>query len=53
MREVKTRDVYEQKGNIVPINLKVFTICKHVCIISLARCILHVGFLGYIEQSLK
>lgn len=51
MREVKTCDLYEQKCNIVPINLKVFTICKRAYIISLVRCILRVGFLGYIEHN--
>lgn len=51
MWEVKTHEVDEQKCKIIPINLKMFTICKHICTISLFRCILHMLFLGYIEHN--
>lgn len=50
MWEVKTCEVDEQKCNIVPINLQVFTICKPICTISVVRYILLIGFLGYIEH---
>lgn len=51
MCKVKAYEVDEQKCNTVPINLKVFTIYKHICAISLVRCILYVLVLGYIEHS--
>lgn len=51
MWEVKTCEVDEQKYDIVHINLKVFTICKHICTISLVGCILRMLFSGYIEHN--